>query len=153
MSSNIHFILNKIVQNIKPKVMEVTQDDNKEGQEVANVKNEEDSSKNKEIKIGFSAKNILIKANPTSPNIKEKNDYSTHVNINMNFSVLYVDKSTQTEEIFFTKKWTYFVGLYKIMFPKLDKFGCKCQLKPIKLNIFKNSYSFINKKDNNFLKH
>ncbi len=49
MSSNIHFILNKIVQNIKPKVMEVTQDDNKEGQEVANVKNEEDSSKNKEI--------------------------------------------------------------------------------------------------------
>ena len=114
---------------------------------------EEDSSKNKEIKIGFSAKNILIKANPTSPNIKEKNDYSTHVNINMNFSVLYVDKSTQTEEIFFTKKWTYFVGFYKIMFPKLDKFGCKCQLKPIKLNIFKNSYSFINKKDNNFLKH
>ena len=115
---------------------------------------EEDFLKNKEIKNDFSSKNILIKVNPTSPNIKQRNNYdeAIHINLKINFSVTFVDKWTQTEEIFFNKKWTYFVGLYKILFPKIEKNGHICQLKPIKFNNFKNSYSFINKHDN-FLKN
>ena len=48
-SSNIHSIINKFVHNIKPEVRKVTEDDKKEEQEVVNSKNEENSSKNKEI--------------------------------------------------------------------------------------------------------
>ena len=109
---------------------------------------EEDSSKNKELKVDFSSKNILIKVNPTSPNIKDikqRKDFSSHINLKLHISITLIDKATQTEEIFFNKKWTYFVGLYKIIFPKLEKSGFSCQLKPIKFNSFKNSYSFINK--------
>ena len=112
---------------------------------------EENSFKGKEaLKMDFSAKNILVKMNPTSPNIKEKKD--TKLNLKFNFSITFVDKATQTEEIFFKKKWSYFVGLYKIMFPRLEKSVINCQLKPIKFNNFKSSYSYINKRDN-FLKN
>ena len=112
---------------------------------------DENSFKGKEaLKMDFSAKNILVKMNPTSPNIKEKKD--TKLNLKFNFSITFVDKATQTEEIFFKKKWSYFVGLYKIMFPRLEKSVINCQLKPIKFNNFKNSYSYINKRDN-FLKN
>jgi len=112
---------------------------------------DENSFKGKEaLKMDFSAKNILVKMNPTSPNIKEKKD--TKLNFKFNFSITFVDKATQTEEIFFKKKWSYFVGLYKIMFPRLEKSVINCQLKPIKFNNFKNSYSYINKRDN-FLKN
>jgi len=111
---------------------------------------DEDSSKNKEsLKIDFSAKNILVKINPTSPNIKEFKD--NKINLKLNISITFVDKATQTEEIFFKKKWTYFVGLYRIMFPKFDKSGFSYQLKPIRFNSFKNSLSYVNKRDN-FLK-
>ena len=112
---------------------------------------DENSFKGKEaLKMDFSAKNILVKMNPTSPNIKEKKH--TKLNLKFNFSITFVDKATQTEEIFFKKKWSYFVGLYKIMFPRLEKSVINCQLKPIKFNNFKNSYSYINKRDN-FLKN
>ena len=112
---------------------------------------DENSFKGKEaLKMDFSAKNILVKMNPTSPNIKDKKD--TKLNLKFNFSITFVDKATQTEEIFFKKKWSYFVGLYKIMFPRLEKSVINCQLKPIKFNNFKNSYSYINKRDN-FLKN
>ena len=112
---------------------------------------DENSFKGKEVlKMDFSAKNILVKMNPTSPNIKDKKD--TKLNLKFNFSITFVDKATQTEEIFFKKKWSYFVGLYKIMFPRLEKSVINCQLKPIKFNNFKNSYSYINKRDN-FLKN
>ena len=112
---------------------------------------DENSFKGKEaLKMDFSAKNILVKMNPTSPNIKEKKDIK--LNLKFNFSITFVDKATQTEEIFFKKKWSYFVGLYKIMFPRLEKSVINCQLKPIKFNNFKNSYSYINKRDN-FLKN
>ena len=112
---------------------------------------DENSFKGKEVlKMDFSAKNILVKMNPTSPNIKEKKD--TKLNLKFNFSITFVDKATQTEEIFFKKKWSYFVGLYKIMFPRLEKSVINCQLKPIKFNNFKSSYSYINKRDN-FLKN
>ena len=112
---------------------------------------DENSFKGKEaLKMDFSAKNILVKMNPTSPNIKDKKD--TKLNLKFNFSITFVDKATQTEEIFFKKKWSYFVGLYKIMFPRLEKLVINCQLKPIKFNNFKNSYSYINKRDN-FLKN
>ena len=112
---------------------------------------DENSFKGKEVlKMDFSAKNILVKMNPTSPNIKDKKDIK--LNLKFNFSITFVDKATQTEEIFFKKKWSYFVGLYKIMFPRLEKSVINCQLKPIKFNNFKNSYSYINKRDN-FLKN
>ena len=112
---------------------------------------DENSFKGKEaLKMDFSAKNILVKMNPTSPNIKDKK--GTKLNLKFNFSITFVDKATQTEEIFFKKKWSYFVGLYKIMFPRLEKSVINCQLKPIKFNNFKNSYSYINKRDN-FLKN
>ena len=111
---------------------------------------DEDLSRNKEtLKIDFSSKNILVKVNPTSPNIKDAKE--NKINLKLYFSVTFVDKATQTEEIFFKKKWTYFVGLYRIMFPKLEKSGFSMQLKPIKFNSFKNSLSYINRRDN-FLK-
>jgi hypothetical protein len=107
---------------------------------------DEDLSRNKEtLKIDFSSKNILVKVNPTSPNIKDAKE--NKINLKLYFSVTFVDKATQTEEIFFKKKWTYFVGLYRIMFPKLEKSGFSMQLKPIKFNSFKNSLSYINKRD------
>ena len=37
--------------------------------------------------------------------------------------------------------------MYKILTPKFDKYPILCQLKPIKFNAIKNSYSFSNKKD------
>ena len=110
---------------------------------------DEDSSKNKEMmKMDFSAKNILVKMNPTFPNIKVQKDDKLSVKIN--FTLTTLDKETQTEEIFFKKRWTYFVGLYRIITPKLEKAGFTCQLKPLKFNTFKNSLSFINRRDNFF---
>ena len=68
---------------------------------------DENSFKGKEVlKIDFSAKNILVKMNPTSPNIKDKKD--TKLNLKFNFSITFVDKATQTEEIFFKKKMVVF---------------------------------------------
>ena len=112
---------------------------------------QEDIAKNKEmLKMDFSAKNILVKKNPTSPNVKTQG--GVKFKLKLNLSITYVDKSTQTEEIFFKKKWTYFVGLYRIMFPKLDKSIFSCYLKPIKYTTFKNSLSFITKRER-FLKN
>ena len=108
---------------------------------------QDDIAKNKEmLKIDSSAKNILVKKNPTSPNVIEQKDRK--FNLRVNFSITYIDKATQTEEIFFQKKWTYFVGLYRIMFPKLDKSAFSCFLKPLKNTNFKSSFSFISKRDN-----
>ena len=67
-----------------------------------------------------------------------------------------MDKFTQTEEIFFKYSWKNFIGLYKIITPKIDKYPLLCQLKPIKINPIKNSFSFTNKKDffyNNSIVH
>ena len=111
----------------------------------------DDIAKNKEmLKMDFSAKNILVKKNPTSPNVKDQKDIKFKLKFTV--SVTYTDKATQTEEIFFKKKWTYFVGLYRVMFPKLDKSIFSSYLKPIKYTGFKNSLSFITKRDN-FLKN
>ena len=108
---------------------------------------DDDTSKNKEmIKMDFSAKNILVKMNPTFPNIKTQKENS--INIKLNFSISTADKETQTEEIFFKKRWAYFVGLYPIVSPKFEKSSVNCQLKPIRFNNFKNSFSFINRRDN-----
>ena len=108
---------------------------------------EEDSTKNKEsLKMDLSAKNILVKINPTTPSLKSQKD--NKMNLKLTVSIVFVDKGTQTEDIFFKKKWTYFVGLYRIMYPKLEKSAVSSQLKPIKFNSFKNSLSFINKRDN-----
>ena len=140
-------VKNNLIKNIK--INSNSENDlNKTKKEFASI--EEDSSKNKEmLKMDFSSKNILVKINPTSPNLKDIKD--NKLNLKFNFSITFVDKATQTEDIFFKKKWTYFVGLYRIMFPKLENSNFSCQLKPIKFNNFKNSLSFINK-SNNFLK-
>ena len=50
MQSNINFIINNFVRNIKSEVKKVTPDD-KEEQKVVNSEEEEDSSKNKEINM------------------------------------------------------------------------------------------------------
>ena len=107
---------------------------------------DEDALKNKGmLKIDISHKNIFVKVSPTSPNIKDAKE--NKFNLKLSFSITFEDKATQTEEIFFKKKWTYFVGSYRIMFPKLDKSGFSSQLNPIRFNSFKNSLSYINKRD------
>ena len=53
---------------------------------------DEDLSRNKEtLKIDFSSKNILVKVNPTSPNIKDSKE--NKINLKLNFSVTFVDKA------------------------------------------------------------
>ena len=96
-----------------------------------------------------SSKNILFKVTPTSPNINNIKQANLDININISFNtnVETSEKYTQTEEIFFKKNWSYFIGKYKILTPKVDKYQISFLLKPIKLNAIKNSYSFSNKKD------
>ena len=108
-----------------------------------------DSSKNKEtLKIDYSAKNLLVKMDPHTPN--NIRSQKSRFNLKMKLSITFIDEATQTEEIFFQKKWTFFVGMYRIIFPKMENPPGNCHLKPIKFNIFKNSNSFINKHDNFF---
>ena len=108
-----------------------------------------DMSKNKEtLRVDYSAKNLLVKIEPNTTNMR---DEKSRVNFKIKLSITFIDKGTQTEEIFFQKKWTYFVGMYRIMYPKFDNFSGNYHLKPIKINSFKNSNSFINKHDNFFI--
>ena len=107
-----------------------------------------DSTKNKEtLKVDYSAKNLLVKIDPHTPNLKEE---KSKFNLKIKLSLTFIEVATQTEEIFFQKKWTYFVGTYKIMFAKYENPSGSYHLKPIKFNSFKNSNSFINKHDNFF---
>ena len=87
--------------------------------------------------------------NPTSPNanINNKQSINLNINISINKNTITCDKSTQTEDIFFNYSWRNFIGKYKIITPKIDKYGIMCQLKPIKFNSIKSSYSYANKKD------
>ena len=98
----------------------------------------------------ISSKNNLFKINPTSPNFNN-NFKQTNINININISintnVETSEKYTQTEEIYFKNNWRHFIGMCKILTPKIDNYPILCQLKPIKFNAIKNSYSFTNKKD------
>ena len=60
---------------------------------------DEELSRNKEtLKIDFSSKNILVKVNPTSPNIKDVKD--NKIKLKLNFSVTFVDKATQNKKIY-----------------------------------------------------
>ena len=96
-----------------------------------------------------SSKIILFKANPTTPNINniKQTNIDININISLNTNIETSEKYTQTEEIFFKKNWSYFIGMYKILTPKIDKYLGQFQLKPIKFNAIKNSYSFTNKKE------
>ena len=113
--------------------------------------NQNNNNNNNSNNIGkdTSSKNILFKMNPTTPNIKNNNRQNINININItvNKNIGMVDKYTQTEEIFFKNNWRHFIGKFKIITPKIDKYSILCQLKPIKFNAIKNSYSFTNKKD------
>ena len=107
-----------------------------------------ESQRNKEIlKVDYSAKNLLVKIDPLTPNTKEEKN---KLNIKIKLSLTFIDVATQTEEIFFQKKWTYFVGTYRILIAKYEKLSGSYHLKPIKFNSFKTSNSFINKHDNFF---
>ena len=110
--------------------------------------NPNNSSLNKNGK-DISSKNILFKINPTSPNVNniKPNNLNFNINISINTNLETSDKATQTEEIFFKSNWKHFIGMYKILTPKIDKYPVLCQLKPIKFNAIKNSYSFTNKND------
>ena len=97
----------------------------------------------------ISAKNNQFKISPTSPNannIKQTN-LNININISLNTNIETSDKYTQTEEIYFKNNWRHFIGMCKILTPKFDKYPIVCQLRPIKFNSIKNSYSFSNKKD------
>jgi hypothetical protein len=102
-----------------------------------------------------STKNLLLKINggsPISSLIKtKKQNINININIslnkNINININLVDKFTQTEEMFFKNSWKSFIGLYKIISPKIEKYPLICQLKPVKFNSIKNSYSFTNRKD------
>ena len=116
---------------------------------------QEDTSRlNKNINLSkkvneISSKNILFGINPTSPNtnnIKQTN-LNININISVNTNMETADKYTQTEEIYFKNNWRNFIGMCKIMTPKIDKYPIVSQLNPIKFNFIKNSYSFSNKKD------
>ena len=89
----------------------------------------------------ISAKNIFLGKNPTSPNIMNNNN--TNLNLCLiNKNPYMIDRFTQTEEIFFKYSWKKFIGIYKILTPKIELFPFLYQLRPIK-----NSYSYINKKN------
>ena len=78
---------------------------------------DEELSRNKEtLKVDFSSKNILVKVNPTSPNIKDVKE--NKIKLKLNFSVTFVDKATQTEEIFFKKKMDLFRWFIPYHVPK-----------------------------------
>jgi hypothetical protein len=105
---------------------------------------------NNKIQKDISSKKNVFKINPTSPNtnnnIKQTN-LNININISLNTNVETSDKYTQTEEIYFKNNWRHFIGMCKILTPKFDPYPLVCQLKPIKFNFIKNSYSFSNKKD------
>ena len=105
---------------------------------------------NNKIQKDISSKKNAFKINPTSPNtnnnIKQTN-LNININISLNTNVETSDKYTQTEEIYFKNNWRHFIGMCKILTPKFDPYPLVCQLKPIKFNFIKNSYSFSNKKD------
>ncbi len=93
-------------------------------------------------------KNGIFEMSPTAPNMKNNNSQKA-INIKINFSINRIldlsDKYTQTEEIFFKENWRFFIGQYKIIAPQYDKYPIISQIKPIKLNSIKNSFSFVNK--------
>ena len=105
------------------------------------------------IQKDLSTKSLLFKINGDSPISSLINSNKPNINININISlsksinINIVDKFTQTEEMFFKYSWKSFIGLYKIITPKIEKYPLICQLKPIKFNSIKNSYSFTNRKD------
>jgi hypothetical protein len=111
------------------------------------------SNKNNNNNIGKNilSKNTLFRLNPTTPNLINNNNIkqaiSLNINISINKNVITCDKSTQTEEIFFSTNWRNFLGKYRILTPKIDKYEIMCQLKPIKFSSIKNSYSYTNKKE------
>ena len=115
--------------------------------------NKNNSNNLSRIQKDVTSKSFLLKMNAGSPisSVINKNKQNINININLsankNINITLVDKFTQTEEIFFKYSWKNFVGLYKIIAPKIDKYPLLCQLKPIKLNSIKNSFSFTNKKD------
>ena len=105
------------------------------------------------IQKDVSTRSLLLKINGGSPISSLINSNKKNINININISlgkninVNIVDKFTQTEEMFFKYSWKSFIGLYKIITPKVEKYPLIYQLKPIKYNSIKNSYSFTNRKD------
>ena len=121
-----------------------------------------DNNNLSKIQKDISSKTYLLKVSGSSPisSVTNKNKKNINININIslnkNINIILVDKFTQTEEIFFKYSWKNFIGLYKIITPKVDKYPLLCQLKPIKINPIKNSFSFTNKKDffyNNSIVH
>ena len=104
---------------------------------------------NKNGKEISSKNNILFKINPTTPNVNniKHTNIDININISLNNNVETSEKYTQTEEIFFKNNWRHFIGMYRILTPKIDKYPVLYQLKPIKFNAIKNSYSFSNKND------
>ena len=105
------------------------------------------------IQKDVSTRSLLFKINGGSPISSMINSNKRNINININISlskqinINIVDKFTQTEEMFFKYSWKSFIGLYKIITPKVEKYPLIYQLKPIKFNSIKNSYSFTNRKD------
>ena len=114
--------------------------------------NKNNSNNLSKIQKDMSTKSFLVKIN-AGPPITSINKNKQNININVSISlnksinITLVDKYTQTEEIFFKYSWKNFIGMYKIITPQIKKYPLLCQLKPIKLNSIKNSYSFTNKKD------
>ena len=142
---NINNIYNSIDINSKSNKEVSCFDDDKDN----NRLNQKNNSFNKKE---LSSKNTLFKINPTTPNINniKKSNINININISLNQNSETAEKSTQTEEIFFKSNWRYFIGKYKILTPKIDrydKYPVLSQLKPIKFNAIKNSYSFTNKND------
>ena len=105
------------------------------------------------IQKDVSTRSLLFKINGGSPISSMINSNKRNISININISlskqinINIVDKFTQTEEMFFKYSWKSFIGLYKIITPKVEKYPLIYQLKPIKFNSIKNSYSFTNRKD------
>ena len=111
------------------------------------------NNNNNNIGKNILSKNTLFRLNPTTPNLINNNNIKQVISLNINIStnknknVITCDKSTQTEEIFFSSNWRNFLGKYRILTPKIDKYEIMCQLKPIKFTSIKNSYSYTNKKE------
>ena len=151
------FPLPKIKENsIKNKINNYNSIDiNSKAKKVISSLKEEDyklkqkSNNLSKIDKDTSSKIILFKANPTTPNISniKQTNIDININISLNTNIETSEKYTQTEEIFFKKNWSHFIGMYKILTPKIDKYLGQFQLKPIKFNAIKNSYSFTNKKE------
>ena len=101
----------------------------------------------------ISAKNILFKINQNTPNIKSIINNRENIKINMqrstnnNINIKTAEKSTQTEEAFFKFGWRNFIGMYRIITPKIEKYPIENNLGPIRYNSIKNSYSYTNRKN------